>query len=83
MAIALKTSLSRLWYKLLPGAVREPVWHATRAAWASIVLRNNREARYRYAQYLVARQCNRAVIKVDEGFDLTVDLRDEGVGRVL
>jgi len=83
MSHTLKSQMAALYRGLLPAPLRDPMWHATRAAWAAIVLRNPREARGRFAEYLVSRNSFRSIVRLDEGFELTVDLRDEGVGRVI
>lgn len=81
--MSVKSTLANRYRALLPSFVREPAWHATRAAWAALVLGNTSEARRRYAEYLVARAQYQRTVKLDEGFVLDVDLRDEGVGRAI
>jgi FkbM family methyltransferase len=74
---------ARTYRQLLPKPVREPVWHWTRAVWARSVLGHRQEARYRWAEYCVARGRYQAYVDLPAGFSLEVDLRDEGVGRTI
>src|SRR4051794_38760426 len=82
-SLGIKSFLADVYRRALPGRLRDPIWHATRAAWAAGVLWNSREARTRYAEYLVARGQHRVVVQLCDGFALKVDLRDQGVGRVI